>query len=461
MFGGVRKAGWATILASGVLLGGGFSAQAADLGGDCCGDLEERIAELEATTARKGNRKVSLTISGWVNEQVLFWDDSNETNIYVGNNDQERSRFKFAGEAKIDNEWSAGYTIEIGVRSSKSSSYNQNDDDGGTNGALDLRKSSWFIKSKKLGKVTVGLDGSATYHILDDADITNTRYYADAESMPTIGATGFNLVTSAGTTALTWGSILSPGATRTPGNGERPNIIRYETPDFSGFSAVAAYGEDDLWDVAAIYKGKLGDFDVAGRVGYAEYTDEKGSTGGLHCYGPTGSTSVDIKCREFGASGTIWHKPSGLYVYGAYGQKQDDRDSAKALPLVDDEDQIYYIQAGIEKTWIPLGSTTVFGTYRHDDNGTQGGATISKTNLGLPNTGNFYIGSAELDTWGGGVVQNISSAAMDLYLIYSHVDGEFDAVCNSATCGGLKQGDSQTVDLEALQLIQAGARIQF
>ena len=45
---------------------------AADLGGDCCADLEERIAELEATTARKGNRKVSLVVSGWVNEGV-FW----------------------------------------------------------------------------------------------------------------------------------------------------------------------------------------------------------------------------------------------------------------------------------------------------------------------------------------------------------------------------------------------------
>ncbi|HML30397.1 MAG TPA: porin, partial [Hyphomicrobium sp.] len=42
------------------------SASAADLGGNCCADLEERIAELESTTARKGNRKVSLTVSGWV-----------------------------------------------------------------------------------------------------------------------------------------------------------------------------------------------------------------------------------------------------------------------------------------------------------------------------------------------------------------------------------------------------------
>ena len=61
-------------------LAAGFTpAAAADLGGDCCADLEERVAELEATTARKGNRKVSLTVSGWVNEQVMWWDDSTES----------------------------------------------------------------------------------------------------------------------------------------------------------------------------------------------------------------------------------------------------------------------------------------------------------------------------------------------------------------------------------------------
>jgi hypothetical protein len=33
------------------------TASAADLGGNCCADLEERVAELEATTVRKGNRR--------------------------------------------------------------------------------------------------------------------------------------------------------------------------------------------------------------------------------------------------------------------------------------------------------------------------------------------------------------------------------------------------------------------
>ena len=54
--------------------------RSADLGGNCCADLEERIAELEATTARKGNRKVSLEVYGQVNEAIMLWNDGGESN---------------------------------------------------------------------------------------------------------------------------------------------------------------------------------------------------------------------------------------------------------------------------------------------------------------------------------------------------------------------------------------------
>ena len=33
---------------------------ATDLGGDCCADLEERVADLDATTVRKGTRKTYI-----------------------------------------------------------------------------------------------------------------------------------------------------------------------------------------------------------------------------------------------------------------------------------------------------------------------------------------------------------------------------------------------------------------
>ena len=81
----------------------GTAARAADLGGDCCADLEERVATLEATTARKGNRKVSLTVSGHVNQALLFWDDGQESDTYVvSNSNDDVAMFRFTGNAKLD-----------------------------------------------------------------------------------------------------------------------------------------------------------------------------------------------------------------------------------------------------------------------------------------------------------------------------------------------------------------------
>ena len=93
MFGGLTKTSSRIAIAAalGMTLGGfamsATPAKAADLGGDCCADLEERVAELEATTVRKGNKKVSVTLSGWVVKLGSWWDDGHETNFYVGDKD--------------------------------------------------------------------------------------------------------------------------------------------------------------------------------------------------------------------------------------------------------------------------------------------------------------------------------------------------------------------------------------
>ncbi len=55
MVGGLLKSTstLALLAAAGILVGGiaaPSAARAADLGGDCCADLEERVANLEATT---------------------------------------------------------------------------------------------------------------------------------------------------------------------------------------------------------------------------------------------------------------------------------------------------------------------------------------------------------------------------------------------------------------------------
>jgi len=117
------------VAAGAALLMGAYAhapAKAADLGGDCCSDLEDRVAELEATTVRKGNKKVSVTIYDQVNRAVLWWNDHVESNTYAGiGNNYESSRFGLKGSAKITGDWSAGYRLEVEPTFANSARLNQ------------------------------------------------------------------------------------------------------------------------------------------------------------------------------------------------------------------------------------------------------------------------------------------------------------------------------------------------
>ncbi|MBS0239530.1 MAG: porin [Proteobacteria bacterium] len=414
-------------------------AAAADLGGSCCADLEERVAELEATTARKGNRKVSLTISGWVSESVTWWDDGHESNAYVGTNPVEQSRFRFVGEAKIDKDWSAGYVLEVGVWGGNGGKFDQNNPDGASGAnSLVIRKSSWFLKNKDYGKVTVGQDSTATYHLLDDADTTLTRNFYDAEGPPDY-VQSFLLRDKAGNPVganLKWGDALRGFNNSTPGDDGRRNIVRYDSPTFAGFNVATAWGEDDIWDVALMYKGEVGDFSYNARAGYGQSTDGASTP----CHGSSTAADDALNCEWWGISGFIQHSPTGLFVYGGYGKQHDGSNN----PIVDanileKDSTTWFVQGGVEKKWIPLGKTNIFGAYRHDDAGSN-----------VSNTGAIKTQGADINFWAVGAAQNIEAAETTLYLFYQHVDGDVTVGTNTSA-----------TDLSAMQQVVGGVKINF
>ena len=163
MIGGLMKRGSIFAVAAAASI---FStnAMAADLGGDCCADLEERVAELEATTARKGNRKVSLTIS----VRSTNWSTGGMTALSLTSMSAPRASLRAASGSRarpaINAEWSAGYYIEIEVVSAQVSSTTASDDDGRQ--AIALRHSAWYLKSKRLGSFWVGQHSHATDNIV-------------------------------------------------------------------------------------------------------------------------------------------------------------------------------------------------------------------------------------------------------------------------------------------------------
>ncbi len=399
------------------------SALAADLGGNCCADLEERIAELETTTARKGNRKVSLTISGQVHQGVLFFDDGVEQQAYIVDQDNTSSRFRFLGSAKIDPSWSAGFLLEIESESTgpASNQVTQLADDGPAGGpTIALRHSAWWIEHKDLGRVWVGQTSPATDDIiLADAAGAGPAAFSD------------QLVGNSILFRNSAGALTNISTNTIAGNLDtaRRNLVRYDTPTLAGFRATATYGEDDFWDVGLWYAGKLADFKVVGGIGYFEDTDFKVAAG-----------DIVGKVTEFKGSLSILHEPSGLFGSGAFV----DRDSQFAGNDARNRGfQYYYFNAGlVVPKLVSVGKTVFYGEYGHGDGvSNNNGAIAGTVNPGAVTAGEF-------DTYGFGVVQHVTAAELEIYAFYKNLDVDVRTA----------RGRVATQDID---IVLTGARIKF
>ena len=142
---------------------------------------------------------------------------------------------------------------------------------------------------------------------------------------------------------------------------------------------------------------------------------------------------------------------TGLYVHGAYGIKKDNkRDEAYGFD-VEDKDQFYYLQAGIERKLNALGKTTFWGEFRHDDIGAHAGKIAFDEVGGL---GALMAGS-EIEFWGIGANQAIDAAAMDMYIAYRNFSAD---VLTSPT--GEKAGATRT-EIQDFQQLLVGSIIRF
>jgi predicted porin len=418
-------------VAAGLLAGGlsAGSASAADLGGNCCADLEERIAELEATTARKGNRKVSLTVSGWVGEQVMWWDDGGEQNVYVvGLGSTLASHFKFTGQATISPGWYAGYVIHVEAISSDSLTISQATPVGpaalaGAGGGFpgyqtQLLQSFWFIKSDHLGKLGVGLQSQASDNTAILVDGSGSLVPANWVAFEYNSFLARNSATGLLTTVALGGVAgCAGGGFNGDCNGATQHVVRYDSPTFGGFSVSASWGEDDMWDVAARYAGEFNGFKFAAAAAYNEL-----SGGAL---GPKSDTE-----EYFQAGAYLEHVPTGIFVYGAYGKNQ--------FEIATGESENWYVKAGLRERWTPLGHTVLYGEYQN----------IEAEGSFVQLNGIAAIGAnpdADFDLWGLGVVQEIDAAAMSLWVSYRNIE----------------YSDSSTVDFDDFQYVKAGALINF
>ncbi len=440
------------------------TANAADLGGNCCADLEERVAELEATVAKKGNRKVSLTISGHVNKAIMFWDAPNVVNnginpanafailpgtksgTYLGVDNQNSStRFGFSGNATINSEWKAGFNILIDVAGgARSNAVNQLNEDSDINGStqfrgdygLRMRDANWWLELSRIGRVTVGrLTASGAVGTIDLGGIGVIA----SDSIGLLGG-GFRIGNAAGQNSFNnWTDASGDFNQRTDG-------VKWTSPTVQGFVVSATIGEtgsegqitqvDPGAGFAGMEKGRVLGVDlkyanefngvrVAAGIGWERGLDEQ-------------HTPANTRTTSWGASLALLHTATGLFVQTAYLNQEVD-----SLPIGTSNDaNKWVVQAGIQRNFFGIGNTNLYGEYIRSND------WLDLHTGALPGAATQF--DSKVSTWGIGMVQNIDAAAMELYMGYrSH---SFD---KSAL------GPLGAAGIEDFSTFIAGARIKF
>jgi hypothetical protein len=457
--------------ALGLALGAG-SAQAADLGGNCCADLEERVAELEATTARKGNRKMSLTVTGQVNRLIMWYNDGDRSDVYYGlDNTNSSSRFTFLGEAKVTGKVKIGFDITIEHDSgASSSSVTQIDEDaGGTlnntqaysdDPAVASRRIEWWIEHKDLGRLTVGRQESAG--VVTTIDLGGIGVIASS-SVTLLGA-GMYMRGDAGEFyAMQWSKMGDPADAQ-----GREEQLRYDSPLIHGFIFSATVGEaGDQWGAMLRYAGEFSGFRVAAGIGYESIEDPLTVT----TVAGTLSSANKPDLSMWGGSLAVMHVPSGVFVQGQYMDAEFGGPGNSAYwgdYAGHTDSKAWQIQAGIRKNWFGIGDTSLYGEYNKLDNWGAGiGAGKDWT---VPSTVTDLVAvngvtDTELTVWGLGIVQNVDAAATELYLGWRHYSA--DVTCNGTgagasgtNCAG-EAGSPAKLGVKDLDIVAAGARVKF
>lgn len=367
----------ALIAAAGLLLGAAMTpAMAADLGGGCCADLEERVAELEATTARKGNRVVSLQIYGTVAKGLLIWDNGDKSDAYVVDNDAITSVLGFKGQASIRPGLKAGFKVELAVQDASSNGVTEFQDDPADN--ISIRESYVYIESDRWGRLGIGqqllaADGTA------GVSIANILYGSNPDH---------------GSNITPFGSSFTLGGYANNYGPGRNDSIRYDSPSIYGFIISADWGDNDYYDVAARFAKEWNSIKIAAAIGYQNF-NQNSIGAGLDVSGdPSGGRSYEAVTGSI----SLMHVPTGVFVNFGAGEK-DMKDS-------DASSSFWFTQAGIERKWTPYGATTIYGEYGKytDELQTQTGGAGGNPGL-----------SSDATRWGFGIVQHFDSAALDLY----------------------------------------------
>ncbi len=278
--------------------------------------------------ARRGERGVSLTLSGHVNRGVLLAHDGRDLNVFHVDNDQSSTRMRLVAKARPSEDIGVGAQIEVQFESNSTSVVNQIDkSDVGPDNFTERKIEAW-IDHARLGRLTLGQGNTASFGVTSQ-DLSGTRVAGSARV--DIMAGGMLFARRGVAPGLAAVSLASPsvgGAFDSLNGLGRDDRIRYDTPRWMGVWLSASHGSEDGKDLAARYVGKLGPVQVASGFAFARDADDfnqySGSISALHQSGLNAAVAAGTLVRHTAAArdnADFWYVKLGFlfdpFAFGA------------------------------------------------------------------------------------------------------------------------------------------------
>jgi hypothetical protein len=390
------------------------------------------------------------SISGWINEGMTYYDDGVGSDIIQtsDNGTTLGSRITLSGSTDLPNSGlSAGFEVILEPSSTANllgagSSTGFDDDENGH--AIGVLGNSINL-SGGFGKVTVGLQSMPTDNIAVLEDPSLTLWASISPVFRGNGATIQGL--GAAATNSTWGSFLTCNFSGLgigiDCNGVYRQGIRYDLPAFGPVTVAVGYANDDIYDIAAKYKGALGGINTSLALGYA--INQGGAGGGV----VTGTEAENFQLQ----AGAM---DPGTGIFGSFAYNVESGNTA--VTTASDDGDAWWLKVGIKKAFNSLGDTSIafqYGQYS-DQFGTGAAAAFNTVSVsavtGVLTTtptaavANPGITGSEVERIGIEVNQYFGSRLI-IYGVWENLDLDVD--CSNAGCAAAYAGAS---DLDTFTL---------
>ena len=350
--------------------------------------LEKRVKALEKAggqSVTRSKKTMKLVVSGHINRAISIVDNGTTSGFMHVTSNFSRTRVRWIGTGKINDDLSIKTHIELGNSSAvgnKQHLGSGKDENGAA--ALDSRHIEFQITSKSLGKIYMG-QGISGSESISEGSLDGTGIISLSGNSGLIGGGEIwqnnNAAADLGGKPRTVGNTIN----NLDGLGRRDRI-RYDTPKFAGFQVTMSHGNSESRDVALRYGSSFGGVKVKAAVGWWD----QGETGGENS-GVSGHLSVLL--------------PFGLTLTVAAGDQDND-----TVGSYQDDTAWRYGKIGYKFSGLEMGQTRLFVDYSQ--------------------TENAAFANDEGSYWGLGVVQILEPLGAELYAVYNQFSYEIPNVAD-------------------------------